>query len=78
MSVEYTGEGIALKSLNLLEKYIAENTRINNSIAAITGDNEGSIKLFSKCGYEQCAYYKAVGEKFGKLQDVLAYQKILN
>ena len=46
-------------------------------IGIISGDNQSSIKLFEKCGFEKCGHYKQVGEKFGKILDVVSYQKIL-
>jgi L-amino acid N-acyltransferase YncA len=29
-------------------------------------------------GYEKCAHYKHVGEKFGRFVDVIDYEKILS
>ena len=46
-------------------------------LAIITGDNQHSIHSFSSAGYFKCADLKEVGEKFGKLLDVVFYQKIL-
>jgi phosphinothricin acetyltransferase len=46
-------------------------------IGMITGENVASIKLFKACGYEKCAHFKEVGQKFNKLLDVVAYQKII-
>ncbi len=46
-------------------------------VATICGENAASIGVFAKNGYEKCAHYKEVGQKFGQLLDVVAYQKIL-
>jgi len=67
-------KGIGQKALSFLEK-AAEERGIKNLIGIISGDNLGSIRLFEKCGYIKCAHYKNVGEKFGKILDVVAYQK---
>ena len=41
----------------------------------ITFKNSGSIKLFEKQGYEKSGHIKNVGEKFGRVLDVVFYQK---
>lgn len=73
---DYCGRGIGLKALQFLETK-AKEQGIKNLIGGITGDNLGSIALFVKAGYTKCAHYKNVGEKFGKVLDVVAYQKEL-
>jgi len=47
-------------------------------LAIISGDNESSVQLFEKSGYEKCAHFKQVGEKFNKILDVVSYQKIID
>ncbi|AZQ64928.1 N-acetyltransferase family protein [Flammeovirga pectinis] len=73
---ESTGKGIAFGVVNALEE-IAKSVGINVLIACITGENTASIRLFEKCGYEKCAHFKQVGEKFGRILDVVDYQKII-
>lgn len=70
------GKGIGSYVLSLLET-IALDNGINNLLGIITGENVNSIKLFERCGYNKCGHFVEVGEKFGRLLDVLAYQKIL-
>lgn len=74
---EYTGRGIGKVALEYLEK-VAKNNGISVLIGIISGDNESSIKLFEKSGYEKCAHYKQIGEKFNKVLDVVSFQKILH
>jgi L-amino acid N-acyltransferase YncA len=62
--------------LEILET-IAKNNDISILIGIIAGENNSSIGLFEKSGYEKCAHFKEVGEKFNKVLDVVAYQKIL-
>ncbi len=74
---EYSGRGIGKETLKLLES-VAKRNGISVLLGIITGENQLSIELFEKSGYEKCAHYKKVGEKFNRLLDVVAYQKIIN
>lgn len=47
-------------------------------MALISGENEASIRLFEKCGFECCANIRQVAEKFGKKLDLKMYQKIIS
>ncbi len=71
------GKGLGGKALKHLEKY-AEGAGVHVLIAIISAENDGSIRLFEKNGYEKCAYFKQVGHKFGRHLDAVAYQKILD
>jgi L-amino acid N-acyltransferase YncA len=71
----FTGKGIGKATLQLMET-VAKNNDIKVLIGIISGENEDSIKLFEKCGYQKCAHFKQVGEKFGRLLDIVAYQKL--
>jgi L-amino acid N-acyltransferase YncA len=73
---EFLGKGIGKMVLNELEK-TAKQGKICVLIGIITGENVASIKLFEACDYEKCAHFKKVGQKFNKLLDVVAYQKII-
>jgi L-amino acid N-acyltransferase YncA len=74
---EFTGRGIGKKALRRLEAEARKNG-ISVLIGIISGDNEKSVRLFEKSGYEKCAHYKQVGEKFNKILDVVSYQKIIH
>jgi L-amino acid N-acyltransferase YncA len=73
---DFTGQGIGKKTVAFLEQ-IAVKKQIKVLVASISGENTASIKLFQRLGYERCAYYKQVGEKFGRILDVVDYQKVL-
>ena len=73
---EFTGKGIGRLAVTFLEE-IAVSKGIGVIIASISGENTASIKLFQKMGYERCAHYRQVGEKFGRFIDVIDYEKIL-
>lgn len=66
--------GAGTAALQLLEAK-AQAADFNNLLAIISGDNDRSIHFFEKNGYEKCAHFKKVGQKFGKLLDVVGYQK---
>jgi L-amino acid N-acyltransferase YncA len=74
---DYCGKGIGFKTVRFLEE-VAKKKEIKVLIGVITGTNENSIRLFKKCGFEKCAHYKQVGQKFDELLDVVAYEKILD
>jgi len=71
------GEGFGSMALLHIENY-AKQQGLHVLIATICKENRDSIRLFEKNGYSQCAHYKEVGRKFGKLLDILAYQKIIS
>lgn len=73
----YIGKGIGSLALKHIEEF-AKQQNLHVLVATITGENEQSIGLFARNGYEKCAHYKEVGQKFGRLLDVVAYQKIIN
>jgi phosphinothricin acetyltransferase len=71
---EFSGKGIGKTALKYLES-VAEEVGLKNLVGVITGDNLYSMALFEKAGFVKCAHFKNVGEKFGKVLDVVAYQK---
>ena len=71
-----TGKGVGSKAIKHLED-VAKDNDFHVLLAIICGENDSSIKLFHKLGYEKCAHYKEVGKKFGRLLDVVSYQKII-
>jgi L-amino acid N-acyltransferase YncA len=73
----FTAKGIGGEVVAFLEK-VALTKQIRVLIASISAENAASIKLCQKMGYEKCAHYKEVGEKFGRILDVVEYQKILH
>jgi L-amino acid N-acyltransferase YncA len=74
---DYCRKGIGTEVLRFLESEAVEKG-IKNLMGIIAGDNEGSIALFKKAGYTQCAHFRRVGEKFGLVLDVVAFQKLLD
>lgn len=73
---DFTGKGIGSQVLTFLED-LARQNGFHSLIASICGENTPSIKLFEKNGYTKCAHFKEIGKKFGRLLDVVDYQKLL-
>lgn len=71
----FTGKGIGSKALAMMEER-ARNAGIHTMLSVICGENDASIRLFESCGYQKCAHLKDVGRKFGRLLDVVMYQKL--
>lgn len=73
----FTGKGIGTIAIKHIEKY-AKSQNLHVLVATICGENQKSIDLFTNNGYIKCAHYREVGQKFGQLLDVVAYQKIIS
>jgi L-amino acid N-acyltransferase YncA len=44
-------------------------------VGTICGDNRAGIRLMENAGFSKCAHLKNIGEKFGRVLDVVIYQK---
>ncbi len=73
---DFIGKGIGSLAIGHIEEY-ARKQKLHVLVATISGENEKSIRLFANNGYTKCAHYREVGQKFGRLLDVVAYQKII-
>lgn len=74
---DFTGKGLGSMAIKYIEEY-GKSQKLHVLVATICGQNKESIRLFQNNGYSQCAHYKEVGQKFGQLLDVVAYQKIIS
>lgn len=70
------GKRIGQHALRFIEKRAVE-LDFHVLVATICAENERSRQLFLNNGYEQCAYFKEIGFKFGRRLDIASYQKIL-
>lgn len=70
------GRGIGSRAAADLEE-IARGIGFHTLLAVISGENNASIGLFSRMGYNKCAHLKEVGLKFGRKLDIVYYQKLL-
>jgi len=73
---EFTGRGFGKKALLYLEE-TASSKNVHSLIALICTENERSCGFFEKHGYRRVGELKQAGEKFGRLLDVVYYQKII-
>lgn len=74
---EFARKGIGKQALHHLELE-ARRLGIQVLMGFITAENLASVKLFEKLAYIQRAYYPRIGEKFGRILDVVVYQKELD
>jgi len=72
-----TGKSLGKRIVEYLE-HTAKGNRIEVMVASISGENTTSMKLFKKMGYEQCAHYKGIADKFGRKMDIIDFQKSLH
>ncbi len=70
------GRGIGKRFMEILTDE-CRRRGCHSLIACITAENEGSCRFHEKLGYRQVSRFKEVGEKFGRLLDVVDYQKSL-
>ena len=73
---EHQRAGIGLMILEELLR-LAEAHGFHSVIARITGDNEPSIALHARCGFEVVGTEREVGRKFGRWLDVVEMQRML-
>jgi phosphinothricin acetyltransferase len=76
LAAEATGRGIGPRLVDHLEAF-ARTAGLHVLVALISGENAASVKLFERAGYDKCAHYREVGHKFGRVLDLVSYQKIL-
>lgn len=71
---DFHGKGIGKQCLMFIEDE-AQKRGIKNLLGVITFENKASIHLFEKAGFQKVGHLKNIGEKFGRLLDVVTYQK---
>ncbi len=76
LAPEQTAKGIGSTAIEYLINY-AKGNEINNLIAGLCSENYPSRRLFEKNGFVQCAHFKNVGRKFGRMLDTVYLQKEL-
>jgi L-amino acid N-acyltransferase YncA len=70
----FTGKGIGVSALKYIEE-AAISGGIHVLIGTLCSENQASIRLLEKMEYTKAAHLKNVGEKFGRILDVVIYQK---
>ncbi|MDD1716408.1 MAG: N-acetyltransferase family protein [Methanolinea sp.] len=69
-----TGMGTGPICLDHLEK-TARSAGIRVLVGTLCEENRSCIRLMEKAGFTRCAHLKHIGEKFGKILDVVMYEK---
>jgi L-amino acid N-acyltransferase YncA len=72
----FTRRGLGTAAVAHLERVAAANG-LKVIISSISGENEASLALFRRLGYQECGHFKRVGEKFGRVIDVVYFQRSL-
>ena len=73
----YRKQGFALDALQTLERYVRDVLRMHQLWCSVGADNEASLALFRKAGYEECGRRKEwILTPNGAMDEVLM-QKIL-
>ena len=70
------GQGLGTKIMEELIN-LAEQSDLQTLVAVIADDNEASIKLHAKFGFETAGYLKQVGYKFNNWVDVVIMQRMI-
>ncbi|WP_411349942.1 GNAT family N-acetyltransferase [Paenibacillus sp. WLX2291] len=73
---DQTGKGLGSQSLTFIEQ-AAVDSGFHTLVATVCTENENSIRLFERRGYEKCAHFREVGRKFDRWLDIASYQKII-
>ncbi|TYP75587.1 GNAT family N-acetyltransferase [Paenibacillus methanolicus] len=76
LAPEQAGNRLGPSAVAFLEEE-ARKIGFHTLVATICTENERSIRLFERLGYEKCAHFKEVGFKFGRRLDIASYQKVL-
>lgn len=71
-----TGKGLGVEILTFLEK-TADEKGYKSLIALISKENNTSCSFFEKNGYRRAGELLQAGEKFGRLIDVVYFQKLI-
>lgn len=74
---EATGKGYGRQLLaHMLD--VAKEMDFHALLAVICEENKKSIQLFEANGFFECAHFREVGVKFGRMLDVIILEKLLN
>lgn len=77
LAPEFCGRGLGEQLVSEVIERTRRLGRYRSVIACITANNERSIRLFRSLGFEQVSFFRSVGEKFGRMLDVVDLQLLL-
>lgn len=73
---DLVGKGLGTQALAFIENFALEHN-FKALLAVICEENGESVKAFEKRGFFKCAHFKQVGEKFGRVLDIVIEEKLL-
>jgi L-amino acid N-acyltransferase YncA len=73
---EHVRQGLGTRAVGHLEQ-VAAARGLRMLLASISGENDGSIAFFRRLGWQQCAHFREIGEKWGRRIDVVFFQRLL-
>lgn len=73
---EFQGNGYAKEALDLLCEYLFGFLHLKQLVAHVATDNEGSLRLFSSCGFVECGVLKEWWCVGGRYKDVVLLQRL--
>ena len=73
---EFQGNGYAKEALDLLCEYLFGFLHLKQLVAHVATDNEGSLRLFSSCGFVECGVLKEWWRVGGRYKDVVLLQRL--
>jgi len=73
----FQGKGLGKKLVQQLIE-VAKKDKVHTLVAGIDAENQASIILHQKLGFEAVGHFKQVGYKFGQWLDLVFYQLLLD
>lgn len=70
-------KGIGKELLERMIAYGREQSELHNIVSFITAENESSIHIHKKAGFNYCGTIQQAGKKFGRYLDVDIYQMLI-
>jgi phosphinothricin acetyltransferase len=71
----HTGRGLGREALEHADAH-AKEAGLHALLAVVCAENDASLRLFERHGYERCALLREVGTKFGRRLDVVYLEKL--
>jgi phosphinothricin acetyltransferase len=72
----HTGRGLGREALAHADAH-ATTAGLHALLAVVCAENDASLRLFERTGYERCALLREVGTKFGRRLDVVYLEKVV-
>ena len=76
LAPEYAGRGLGRAALAHVDAHAAA-AGLHALLAVVCAENDASLRAFERAGYERCALLREVGNKFGRLLDVVYLEKMV-